>query len=144
MFSIASTQPTIKPKFWLGQISRYNDKLLNARFGARTLGDTLPDRPWGPSSHHLQGESFRGVAWITHPHLGPRLKMSIATRVLPLCACMARYRETFILAKLFRHHVNDISRKCIKFTKKTVKKNNGVRNEAKIKTHIVKGCNKVR
>ena len=118
LWNITSTKPTIIPKFGLGQLSRYSEKLLIASFGARTLGNTRPDRPWGPSSHRLQGESFSGVARNTHPHLGPRLKKSIATPVLPFCACMARYRETFMLPKLFRQHVNGISRKYIKFAKK--------------------------
>jgi hypothetical protein len=118
LFNITSTEPTIIPKFGLRQLSLYRDKLRTARFGARTLGGTRPDRSWGPFSHRLQGESLRGVARNTHPQLGPKLRKGIAKPVLPLCACMARYRKNFILPTLFRHRMNGVSIKCIKFAKK--------------------------
>ena len=36
---------------------------------------TRADRPWGPTSNiYPEGQSGRGVALTTHPHLAPRLK----------------------------------------------------------------------
>jgi len=129
LWNITSTKPTIITKFGLRQLRRYSVKLLTTRFGAGTLGGTRPDRPWAPSRHRLQWESFRCVAQTTHPHLWPMLKKSIFPPVLPLFACMAPYLETFILPKLFRHHANGIRIKYIKFAK-SQKKHNGDRNEA--------------
>jgi hypothetical protein len=73
---------------------RYSDSLRAVRYGVRTLLETrsfifslpFPIGPGAGSAFSTMSTVYRGVAFITHPYLAPRLRMSGAIPLLPFYA----------------------------------------------------------
>ena len=97
------------------QCSRHSVTLKSRRFGVRNTvaaRDVLFSTRVQPNSATPASSCTMGTGTVTrrlrgrrlassnHPHPPPSFKMSRAIRILPFCACISCYRETFTFTEL--------------------------------------------